>query len=216
MTTWRCRGTFVAGAAGNRGWGFHMKAKLFGLVACVALFGVSQARSATITYNVDIVSGSSSITGSITTDATIGKLSVTNVKDWNLKVIDSLATFSLTGPLSGNNSIVGGIFLESVVASATDLDFLFGNTREDDFEFATRTNPSALDFLDAGIESPSGLINIVNNGLGEVQFDPTTDVIGTVATTLLPAALPLFATGLGAMGLFGWRRKRKNTATIAA
>jgi len=29
-------------------------------------------------------------------------------------------------------------------------------------------------------------------------------------TTPLPAALPLFATGLGAMGLLGWRRKRKN------
>jgi hypothetical protein len=28
-------------------------------------------------------------------------------------------------------------------------------------------------------------------------------------TIPLPAALPLFATGLGAMGLLGWRRKRK-------
>jgi hypothetical protein len=30
----------------------------------------------------------------------------------------------------------------------------------------------------------------------------------------LPAALPLFATGLGALGLLGWRRKRK--ASVAA
>ena len=30
--------------------------------------------------------------------------------------------------------------------------------------------------------------------------------------TPLPAALPLFATGLGAMGLLGWRRKRKKAA----
>ena len=29
-----------------------------------------------------------------------------------------------------------------------------------------------------------------------------------VATTPLPAALPLFATGLGALGLLGWRRKK--------
>ena len=29
------------------------------------------------------------------------------------------------------------------------------------------------------------------------------------AETPLPGALPLFATGLGAMGLLGWRRKRK-------
>jgi len=37
-----------------------------------------------------------------------------------------------------------------------------------------------------------------------------------IGTTPLPAALPLFATGLGAMGLFGWRRKRKASAAIAA
>jgi hypothetical protein len=28
----------------------------------------------------------------------------------------------------------------------------------------------------------------------------------------LPAALPLFATGLGGLGLLGWRRKRKGRA----
>jgi len=37
-----------------------------------------------------------------------------------------------------------------------------------------------------------------------------------VGQTPIPAALPLFATGLGAMGLFGWRRKRKSAATLAA
>lgn len=42
----------------------------------------------------------------------------------------------------------------------------------------------------------------------EVDFD--------ITVTPLPAALPLFATGLGAMGLFGWRRKRKNAAAVAA
>ena len=36
----------------------------------------------------------------------------------------------------------------------------------------------------------------------------------SLTTTPLPAALPLFATGLGALGLIGWRRKRKaNLAT---
>jgi hypothetical protein len=35
-----------------------------------------------------------------------------------------------------------------------------------------------------------------------------------VAGTPLPATLPLFATGLGALGLLGWRRKRKATASL--
>jgi hypothetical protein len=38
-------------------------------------------------------------------------------------------------------------------------------------------------------------------------FDATFNI--TPVATPLPAALPLFATGLGALGLLGWRRKRK-------
>jgi len=33
--------------------------------------------------------------------------------------------------------------------------------------------------------------------------------------TPLPAALPLFAGGLGALGLLGWRRKKKAAAPAA-
>ena len=33
--------------------------------------------------------------------------------------------------------------------------------------------------------------------------------------TPIPAALPLMATGLGALGLFGWRRKRKTPVAIS-
>ena len=36
--------------------------------------------------------------------------------------------------------------------------------------------------------------------------------LGTSVATPLPAALPLFASGLGALGLLGWRRKRKAQA----
>jgi hypothetical protein len=58
---------------------------------------------------------------------------------------------------------------------------------------------------------------------GTVGFtDQCGDVSGTscgttttTSVTPLPAALPLFGTGLGALGLVGWRRKR-NAAAIAA
>jgi len=38
------------------------------------------------------------------------------------------------------------------------------------------------------------------------------EIRGFLVLTPLPAALPLFATGLGALGLLGWRRKRKAAA----
>jgi hypothetical protein len=37
----------------------------------------------------------------------------------------------------------------------------------------------------------------------------------TTAATPLPAALPLFASGAGVIGLFGWRRKKKKAASAA-
>ncbi len=49
-----------------------------------------------------------------------------------------------------------------------------------------------------------------------LALDSVTVTSTSVSTTPLPAALPLFASGLGAMGLFGWRRKRKASAAIAA
>jgi hypothetical protein len=40
--------------------------------------------------------------------------------------------------------------------------------------------------------------------------------VSAPGATPLPASVPLFATGLGAFGLLGWRKKRKNAAAIAA
>ncbi len=50
----------------------------------------------------------------------------------------------------------------------------------------------------------------------EMTTETLTVLSSTTSATPLPAALPLFATGLGGLGLFGWRRKRKNAAAVAA
>jgi CHRD domain len=57
----------------------------------------------------------------------------------------------------------------------------------------------------AGLLAGEAYLNI------HTTFAPGGEIRGFFVTPL-PGALPLFATGLGALGLLGWRRKRKQTA----
>jgi len=52
-------------------------------------------------------------------------------------------------------------------------------------------------------------ININSFQTDTFNFNDTVNVLDPVP---LPGALPLFATGLGALGLLGWRRKKKRAA----
>ncbi len=59
---------------------------------------------------------------------------------------------------------------------------------------------SATFALFTGVNVITGIFD-GNVGNGDFEF--------IAEATPLPAALPLFASGLGALGLLGWRRKRK-------
>ena len=61
----------------------------------------------------------------------------------------------------------------------------------------------------------SATVSSAGDQFGQYSFFIDNVTYDAVATPL-PAALPLFATGLGALGLLGWRRKRKSCTTIAA
>ena len=65
------------------------------------------------------------------------------------------------------------------------------------FQFVADGSQATIRFADI-----SGITAWADGMIDTVSIDPTP----------LPAALPLFATGLGALGLLGWRRKRKAKA----
>lgn len=94
------------------------------------------------------------------------------------------------------------------------------------------------DYVDVAPSGPGGMFTISFSGNGTAftalgqdygLIDPeicgtngncipltTFSVTDTLAAqTPLPAALPLFASGLGGLGLFGWRRKRKAQEAVA-
>ncbi len=99
-----------------------------GLIILSSLPGAPAA--ANITYDVDRAIGAGSISGTITTDGTIGVLSTINIVDWELTLNDGTIQSNLLGPLSGANSnyIVTG---KSLTATATDLLFNFGTASTD-------------------------------------------------------------------------------------
>jgi hypothetical protein len=72
-----------------------------------------------------------------------------------------------------------------------------------------------IEIQDVGIGTQRDLAGVL--GVGGFNVDASVAKPGSwvVATTPIPAALPLFATGLGALGLLGWRRKRKAAALAA-
>lgn len=73
----------------------------------------------------------------------------------------------------------------------------------------------------ASCSNSAGYLNLLGLlwGLSEVEVTFGRIEVFTIAETSpvpLPAALPLFVTGLGALGLLGWRKRRKSVAAVPA
>jgi len=170
-------------------------------------FGLCVSQANATVYNVSATIGTGGVSGFLQTDGTVGTLSDANFTDWNLALttngIDSL---NLLGPLSGNNS-QEGIFGTGLSATATGLFFDFSLPPSNYVLIQKPVLGSGTDFL-----CLNGCGASVAIGIGDArtfEFDLTGNrEIGTAATPL-PAALPLFAGGLGVIGLIARRRNRK-------
>src|SRR5262249_18316917 len=77
----------------------------------------------------------------------------------------------------------------------------------------------SLDNLGGQMPTFSTLLSTTEDANGRFVWDvppPGVNHYIGLSEVPLPAALPLFATGLGVLGLLGWRRKRKAAANVAA
>jgi hypothetical protein len=207
-----------------------MTGKLLSVV-CAAIaagvLGFSQAHAATFVYNVIAptppIFGTGTLSGTITTDVNTGVLSQSDIVSWD--IVQSANTVQFGSTLDPANSMVS-LTGTALTATATGLFFNFGATDNSLLEFFTPPGTgNNLQFCDAttpctnqnGAQSFSDIVYVfVAPGLGSTsgsspQGLATTEIAAAAApaATPLPAALPLFATGLGGLGLLGWRRKRK-------
>jgi hypothetical protein len=158
-------------------------------------FGVANAST------VFDITGSSNYSGTITIDTVGGSITTADVvvtgdtPDFtNILGLSNQGTTDYILKLSNGNTSPGPILTLPIDDGGTLVGFT-GGIIED------RAS------LIGGCDLSSGLC-ISPGPIDEGSANLTS----AVAATPLPGALPLFATGLGAMGLFGWRRKRGATA----
>jgi hypothetical protein len=189
-----------------------MKTKILGMVAaCALVLIVSQAKADTI-YNVTAQFYSGGALGSPPLLNLTGTMAVSDgsivPRSFNLFADPLGIEFFFNGQSSiGNNYRVQGASVECFAVCTLSLTF---------------PTPDAGDLFNypgGPITSGSLLftdevcIGLSNCGVVDIPYNFVGGSINLI--TPLPAALPLFATGLGALGLLGWRRKRKASALAA-
>jgi hypothetical protein len=138
-------------------------------------------------------------------------------------------TFSgLTGPLSSALGLLSSFTLNSVTGSATVTETTYIDPNDSTLPTSTAAIPGT-ELDSSGVLSTIGTVQksaAGNTGTGPYSITEEYEVIATgntltnatidLTATPLPAALPLFAGGLGFMGLFAGRRKRKGASLTNA
>jgi hypothetical protein len=183
----------------------------------------------------NLSSGTYSFSASFVADTSLGESVSGFVPDSNGVVGGTL--YSVSSPILSASITINGITDTFGAAQAGQLNglncgvvscpVLGYNSRFTTQAIAADNTFMLLDVASPGFGLPYSITNPFNYTVqaGDIldgQFaDPTagtnlslfaTTITLTDLTTPLPAALPLFATGLGGLGLLGWRRKRKAQA----
>ncbi len=176
------------------------------LLVAIAAFGLITLRpaSANTVYAVHDSDLGVFVDGTITTDGKVGELDLPDIVGWDLS-LSGVGVTPVTLTENNSSSILQG---GAGDLSATPTALLWDYSSNGTLEFLLQQgNLSAFIIYDQSlfIAGEQFFIGCCIDPGGVERFG--TETFATV--TPVPAALPLFASALGTMGLLGWWRKRR-------
>jgi hypothetical protein len=188
----------------------------FNITASSPAFSISIPQTFNASSNVSLTGGSSSLSSGVSNPIFEGQ--APNASPTNPIHFTFSMTFS--GLLSGSADALG-----TFVSEVTAL-FGFQDQTTEPFPFVPVVSfdkslsggPSDNQSNPIASQTLTGTWTLGSSGdfflFASAEAQSSATELGTAATPL-PAALPLFASGLGGLGLLGWRRKRKIAANFS-
>jgi hypothetical protein len=158
---------------------------------------------------------------SATLDATPNGAGNFNIVGISGTVTENGTPYSITGLISPPSDPGGYFGFNNIIYNGASYKFDTGGVAfyaAGGFNYYVADPSTAYNVYDNGY--PNAILSTTASYDVNTPFNGTYSITeiqsGSLSATPLPAALPLFATGLGGLGLLGWRRKRKSAAAIAA
>jgi PEP-CTERM motif len=192
--------------------------RLHGLAAaCAALAALfsTSASAAPIVYSVDLISGTNSVVGQITTDGHTGTpLGQGDIAGINLVISNSAGSTTLTGTAGVN---VSG---SDLTATSSGLFYNFSSSDSASFFFISNFGGGLLCFNNSAFLCNGGSHSAVDVSIGATaSFIPESGNfeigVAAVAAVPEPSTWAMMILGFAGLGFMAYRRKSK-PALIAA
>jgi|SRR6185312_8007003 len=173
---------------------------LAAFVAGLLIVPFAGQASASVVYDLTLTATSDTDGAPLSTYSGVGTITLDSLPDPNW--LSSYASAPVTFLIDG----------QSFSGTATSVQFLFGGFWNASFSEEIGVSPLRFDL------QTSGVYAFYFADEQQAAYGSITSTLASSAApvvTPLPAALPLFVSGLGGLGYFGWRRNRKTAARAA-